>query len=75
LNDCEARSKNKLNFHFNTSLTAVNLAKMAHWRASKSDKIPFSMSDVETVYNSDLQLNRFIRKFGINPNTPKKNIK
>lgn len=75
LNDCEARSKNKLNFHFNTSLTTVNLAKMAHWNASKSDKIPFSMSDVKTVYHNDLLLDRFICKFGINPNTPKNKLK
>lgn len=75
LNDCEARSKNKLNFHFNTSLTTINLAKMAHWSASKSDKIPFSMSDVKTVYHNDLLLHIFIRKFGINPNTKKNKLK
>jgi hypothetical protein len=27
LNDCEARSEKKLKFHFNTSLTTINLAK------------------------------------------------
>jgi len=31
LNDCQARSENKLNFHFNASLTAINLAKISHW--------------------------------------------
>ena len=27
LNQCQARSENKLNFHFNASLTAVSLSK------------------------------------------------
>ncbi|MBK3518269.1 transposase [Carboxylicivirga marina] len=31
LNDCQARGENKLNFHFNASLTAINLAKISHW--------------------------------------------
>src|SRR5690554_3332486 len=31
LNDSQARSKNKLNFHFNMSLTAINIAKVTHW--------------------------------------------
>lgn len=75
LNDCEARSKNKLHFHFNTSLTSINLAKIAHWNSSESEKRPFSMSDVKTVYHNDMLLDRFIRKFGINPNTAKNKIK
>jgi hypothetical protein len=28
LNDCEARSENKLKFHFNASLTTINLRKL-----------------------------------------------
>lgn len=72
LNHCEARSENKLDFHFNTALTTINLAKIAHWLNEKKDKRgSFSMSDVKTVYHNDLQLNRFISKFGINPNTKK----
>ncbi|HLW63165.1 MAG TPA: RHS repeat-associated core domain-containing protein, partial [Flavobacterium sp.] len=31
LNDSQARCKNKLNFHFNMSLTAINIAKVTHW--------------------------------------------
>ncbi len=31
LNDCQARSEIKLHFHFNASLTAINLAKITHW--------------------------------------------
>ncbi len=31
LNDSQTRSVNKLNFHFNTSLTAIHIAKTQHW--------------------------------------------
>jgi hypothetical protein len=71
LNNCQARSKNKLDFHFNAALTAVNLAKQ-DWFATKGkgDK-PFSMSDYKTLYNNTLMLERFMCMFAINPNSPK----
>lgn len=71
LNNCQARSKNKLDFHFNAALTAVNLAKQ-DWFATK-DKVdkPFSMSDYKTLYNNTLLLERFMCTFAINPNTAK----
>lgn len=77
LDDCQARSANKLDFHFNTSLTCVNLVKMTHWMSvPKSERGAFSMADAKNIYHNELQINRFIRKFGINPNTKKKtNIK
>lgn len=48
LTSYRARSKNKLDFHFNAALTAVNLAKH-DWLSTKGkeDK-PFSMSDYKT---------------------------
>jgi len=71
LNSCQARSKNKLDFHFNAALTAVNLAKH-EWLITKGkeDK-PFSMSDYKTMYNNNMMLERFMCMFAINPNTPK----
>ena len=76
LNDCEARSKNKLNFHFNASLTTINLAKITHWLSVPKEKRgAFSMADVKTMYHNDLLLDRFIAKFGINPNTIKNKLK
>lgn len=72
LNHCEARSENKLKFHFNTSLTTVNLAKIVHWNTlPKENRGAFSMADVKNLYHNGLQLDRFICKFGINPNTTK----
>lgn len=75
LNHCEARSKNKLNFHWNMSLTAINIAKIGHW-ISKKDQTPkeevvFSMNDVKTQYYNELLLQQFISMFGINPELDK----
>ncbi len=79
LNDCEARSVNKLNFHWNMSLTAINVAKITSWIPKKdknpNEKMSFSMADVKTLYNNRLYLDRIITKFGINPKLKKnKNI-
>jgi hypothetical protein len=71
LNTCQARSKNKLDFHFNASLTAVNLAKH-DWLSNKNGAPkPFSMADYKTMYNNTLMLERFMCVFAINPNTAK----
>ncbi len=69
LNDCQARSKNKLHFHWNMSLTAINIAKITHWLPLKKKNpnidIPFSMSNIKTLYNNKLFLDLFISMFGI----------
>lgn len=68
LNDCQARSENKLNFHFNISLTAINIAKIEHWLSiPKAERAAFSMNDIKTINNNRLQLQLFFDKFGINP--------
>jgi hypothetical protein len=75
LEDCQARSKNKLNFHFNAALTTVNLAKL-HWLDTrKSDNEPFSMANYKTMCRNRLMLNRFFAVFAINPNNPKNQSK
>ena len=75
LNHCEARSRNKLDFHWNMSLTAINLAKIAHWIPKKdekpNDEIVFSMSDIKTQNYNEFLMNRFISMFGINPELEK----
>ncbi len=79
LNNCEARSRKKLNFHWNMSLTAINLAKIVHWIPKKDEKpdeeIVFSMSNVKTQYHNELLINRFISMFGINPELEKNKLK
>ena len=75
LTNCQARSQNKLNFHFNAALTAVNLAKVEWLNTKNEDNSQFSISDYKTMYNNELLLKTFIERFGINPNTKKnKNI-
>ena len=75
LEDCQARSENKLNFHFNASLTSVNLAKMK-WLENKTQKNePFSMANVKTMCYNELLLNRFLSVFAINPNTTKNKMR
>lgn len=72
LSHCQARSDNKLYSHFNIALTTVNLAKITHWMSlDKQERGPFSMSDVKTYYSNELHINRFIKGFGIFPNSKK----
>lgn len=74
LHDCQARSKNKLNSHFNISLTAINIAKVTHWLSiPKATRPPFSMANIKTMNHNELLLNRFISVFGISPNKLKNN--
>lgn len=66
LDDCQARSKNKLHFHFNASLTAVNLAKAEHHLSvPKDERGAFSMADVKTMHHNELLLKRFIKVFAV----------
>jgi len=67
LNDSQARSENKLNFHFNAALTAINIAKVEHWLSQpKEARKPFSMADIKTMNHNRLLLQRFIDVFGVN---------
>jgi len=71
LTTCQARSENKLDFHFNAALTAVNLAKH-DWLSNKNaTRKPFSMADYKTQYNNTLMLEQFMCRFAINPNSAK----
>jgi hypothetical protein len=72
LHDCQARSKSKLNFHFNASLTAINIAKTTHWLSiPKEIRKSFSMNDIKTVNHNSLLLQLFFDKFGISPYSAK----
>lgn len=72
LEHCQARNTEKLYFHWNASLTAVNLAKVEHWLSlPKHERGAFSMADIKNLYHNDLILKRFLGVFGINPNRRK----
>jgi hypothetical protein len=72
LENCQARDENKLNFHFNMSLTAINVAKIEHWFSlPENERGAFSMADVKTMHHNALLLERFFDVFAINPNSIK----
>ncbi len=72
LTHCQARSSNKLYFHFNLALTAVNVAKAAHYLSiKKQERKSFSLATIKTLYLNELMLNLFIANFQIDPNEEK----
>lgn len=72
LNDCQARSQNKLDFHFNMLLTTINIAKITHWLSiPKEKRKSFSMVDIKTRYHNELLMNRTFAMFAIKPNNAK----
>lgn len=72
LDHSQARSKNKLDFHFNASLTAINIAKIEHWLSvPRQQRKSFSMSDIKTMNHNRLLINRFFDVFGLNPYSAK----
>lgn len=72
LEHSQARSENKLHFHFNTALTSINIARVCHWiNLPKKEREAFSMADIKTLYHNMLLLERFIDVFAINPNKVK----
>jgi len=61
LSDCQARSKHKLDFHFNASLTALNLAKFdAQQRHQGDQPFVFSMASYKRLAFNDHLLDLFI---------------
>lgn len=74
LTACQARDKEKLNFHFNMSLTAVNVAKVVHRYAIPTlERKAFSLSNIKTINHNALLLDRFIGVFAINTDVLKNN--
>jgi len=75
LTHCQARSRTKLSFHFNMALTAVGVAKTAHYlKENKQDfkcRKPFSLANIKTLYFNELMLDLFIFNFQIDPNLMK----
>jgi len=69
LTKCEARSAQKLDFHYNASLSAINLTKTAHWYSLPAHKrAAFSMETTKIINHNKLMIDRFMTVFGIDPN-------
>lgn len=71
LENSQTQSGNKLDFHFNTALTTVNIAKIMQLSDENKRELPFSMRDYKVQFHNALILMRFFREFGISPNKPK----
>jgi hypothetical protein len=71
LENSQARSGNKLNFHFNTALTTVNIAKIMQLSNPDTRENSFSMSTYKILFHNALLLSRFFCLFAINPNSIK----
>ena len=76
LEDSQSRQEKALDFHFNTSLTTLNIAKAMHWLSiEKQHRPPFSMADIKTQYVNELILDRLISIYGKDPSVEKNNPK
>ena len=68
LEDCQARDAQKLEFHFNASLTALDLAKLeAIQQHSASQPFVFSMASVKRRALNQHLLERFIANLDLEP--------
>lgn len=68
LTNCQSRNEKKLHYHFNMSLSSVNIAKAAHYLSvKKEDRTSFSLADIKTCYFNELMLNFFLSNLDIEP--------
>jgi len=74
LTHCQARSENKLYFHFNCSLTAVSIAKADFFEKVENQKAPFSMRNITDYYSAKLFLDRILSKLDIDLTSDKFNF-
>ena len=65
ITNCQSTDFRKLAFHFNASLTAINLAKAVCKRMG----VPYSISSCKSMIHNAYMLERFICVFGIQPDT------
>jgi hypothetical protein len=65
--DCQSRDAQRLHYHFNASLVALNVAKIQDLELQKmtASQLPFSMSNWNRKYLIDLIINRFIVMLGL----------
>lgn len=66
LDDCQSRDAQRMHYHFNASLTALNVAKIQDAESQKIHNVnhPFSMVNWARKYHVDIVINRFITMFG-----------
>ena len=66
LEDCQARDKEKLNFHFNISLTNINIAKVAYYLPiPKARRKAFSLQDIKRFYHTKFVADTIFSNLGL----------
>ena len=66
--DSQARDPERLNFHFNASLTTLNLAKLEHLQAqSDTEPMAFSMASVKACYFNAYFIQKIFSMLGFDP--------
>lgn len=67
LTDCQSRDARRLDYHFNASLVALNLAKLQdnERQKEKESQHAFSMTNWARQYHVDIVINRFISMLGL----------
>lgn len=71
--DCQARDQNRLDFHFNASLTTLNLAKLEHLQTlPDSQPKTFSMASIKACYFNTFFLQNIFSMLDIDPSLIKK---
>jgi Transposase DDE domain. len=72
LEDCQARSKNKLAFHFNMSLSAVSVAKAVYYLSQPQEQRgAFSLQSIKRFYHNKLLSDMIFDNLAIELNSPK----
>ncbi len=76
LTHCQSTDAKKLKNHVNLSLTAVSVAKAAHWLPINEEKRgPFSMAELKAYYYNLSMVKRISEALGIDPTETKNNPK
>ena len=71
LTHCQARTRESLDFHFNMSLSLINLARIEHRMKYPTDNEGFSMASLKRSYINEMLLNLFLSKLELDPNNEK----
>lgn len=65
---CQSRSRKALDFHFNASLTALNIAKVEILsKRNPDEKAPISIANFKIAQSNRFWLNRIISKLDLDP--------
>ncbi len=72
LEECQARSENKLYFHFNMALSSVSVAKAAVWLSlPKEKREAFSMRNIKLMYYNKMMTERIFSNLALDLNCKK----